>query len=608
MSSHTLRIPVHPFVALRLFLGALLCCFVFSVGAAPADSSKSSTSDPAKTEVKQAKKTAGLVKKLFSKLSKWVSGADKAAKEAKKAEAGVSSYVNKKGYKHRYVHLRHRQLKNRNGQLGFSDSSGNSPPSDTIPYLNGKKFNRSGEVFGWHPHWVGDAYKAYNFSLLSTVAYFSYEVDPATGNYKNIYDWKTTPMIDMARKAGCNVLLTITNFGDSENTQFLNNSTAQETLIKQVLGLLKERNAQGICVDFEGIPSTDKKAFNNFLVKLGFALHQDNPDYLLYLALYPVDWNDIYDFPVLDPHVNRFVIMGYGYYGSGSKTAGPVAPLQSGSTWWEYNIEKSVATYISAGAKANKLILAVPYYGDIWETSTLDVPGNAVSFLDSRNYSYISTTFKSKATIDTASQSAYYAYIAEGNKKRQCWFDNVQTLGAKYAYIKKKKLAGVGIWALGYDNGTEDLWKLLATHFSKAPGDTSSAGGDSTATAGTTPADTTGTATSPTDATLNKVEAVLQWVFNYKLITVFVLVYLLVVCSIAFLLALGNCQTRVYFYNLKAFRVYYIAFSTLVVLIAVRYIGLIDNSSLLVLFGILIGVAITLLANRKVGHIKRNTP
>ena len=38
------------------------------------------------------------------------------------------------------------------------------------------------KVFGWHPHYMGTAYKSYNFQLLWGISYFSYEVNPATGS------------------------------------------------------------------------------------------------------------------------------------------------------------------------------------------------------------------------------------------------------------------------------------------------------------------------------------------------------------------------------------------------------------------------------------------
>ena len=80
------------------------------------------------------------------------------------------------------------------------------------------------EVFGWHPYWMGTAYNNYDFSLLSTFSYFSYEVNPSTGNYNSIHSWKTSPAIAMAQAAGVKVELAVTNFGATNNNIFLTNS------------------------------------------------------------------------------------------------------------------------------------------------------------------------------------------------------------------------------------------------------------------------------------------------------------------------------------------------------------------------------------------------
>ena len=57
-----------------------------------------------------------------------------------------------------------------------------------VYYVRNKKYSRikpENEVFGWHPYWMGSAWKSYPFELLSTVSYFSYKLDPRTGSYLN---------------------------------------------------------------------------------------------------------------------------------------------------------------------------------------------------------------------------------------------------------------------------------------------------------------------------------------------------------------------------------------------------------------------------------------
>jgi small-conductance mechanosensitive channel len=47
----------------------------------------------------------------------------------------------------------------------------------------------------------------------------------------------------------------------------------------------------------------------------------------------------------------------------------------------------------------------------------------------------------------------------------ECWFDNASSLEKKYNLALSYGLKGIGIWALGYDNGYADFWQLLDNRF-----------------------------------------------------------------------------------------------------------------------------------------------
>src|SRR5436305_14209420 len=66
-----------------------------------------------------------------------------------------------------------------------------------IHFENMNSMPLSKQVLGWNPYWVGTAYTSYNYFLLSTVAYFSYEVDTATGSYTDIHFWRTTNLVPL---------------------------------------------------------------------------------------------------------------------------------------------------------------------------------------------------------------------------------------------------------------------------------------------------------------------------------------------------------------------------------------------------------------------------
>src|SRR5688572_4773660 len=74
------------------------------------------------------------------------------------------------------------------------------------------------KVYGWYPYWMGSSYTSYDFTKLSTFSYFSYDVNPSTGNYSSIHSWRTTNSVNLAHAAGCRVELCATLFGASNNT------------------------------------------------------------------------------------------------------------------------------------------------------------------------------------------------------------------------------------------------------------------------------------------------------------------------------------------------------------------------------------------------------
>ena len=54
------------------------------------------------------------------------------------------------------------------------------------------------------------------------------------------------------------------------------------------------------------------------------------------------------------------------------------------------------------------------------------------------------------------------AIYTEKGQIFQIYFDNETSLGLKYDLVNQSGIAGIGIWALGYDGEYPNLWNLLA--------------------------------------------------------------------------------------------------------------------------------------------------
>lgn len=349
------------------------------------------------------------------------------------------------------------------------DSLNNTTNSSQAKYNTIEACALKKKVYGWHPYWNGTVYTNYDWTMLSDFCYFDYSVSPTTGQNTNTsFAWSTSAAVTTAKANGKKIHICATLF--ASHATFWASTTAQTTFINNIVSLLNSRGGNGVNIDFEGMGSSSKIPFKNFMVNLKNALVAANPNYELSMALYAVDWSGSFDIPGLNPVVNDFIIMGYDYYYSGSTTAGPEAPLYNFQTSYNYSLSKSITYYLKLGVTPSKLLLGLPYYGREWSTTGALAPAATTgSFTSSRTYAYVksnATTYSAAAKRwESNCYNPYYSYLSSGYW-RQCWIDDIYSMGRKFDMVKQRGIGGIGIWALGYDNGYTDYWQLIKDKFS----------------------------------------------------------------------------------------------------------------------------------------------
>lgn len=348
-----------------------------------------------------------------------------------------------------------------------------------VYYVRDRKYRKikpENEVFGWHPYWMGSAWKSYPFELLSTISYFSYKLDPKTGSYTNpeqIQEWRKTAMIDSAKLKKTKVLLTVSSHGYKNNNSFLGDQSKWSTMIDSLTNLLKYRDADGVDINFEGLPYLKRGSFNRFIQALRKRLNQNitNKTPIISMTLPAVDSREIFDVLHLNKFVDLFVIMGYDY-NTGPQLQGAVAPLLPFETE-NISLNNTLKYYLDIGIDPKKTILALPYYGSMWE-GTLSEDGSTSSMFERKvTYREIRSLFnedfitrnKLSPVLEKKSMTNYFNINYPDNTSKEVWFDDDYTLGKKYDFALTNKLKGVGIWALGYDNGYNELWDVIENKF-----------------------------------------------------------------------------------------------------------------------------------------------
>jgi spore germination protein YaaH len=318
------------------------------------------------------------------------------------------------------------------------------------------------KVFGWHPYWAAStAHLYYDYDALSHIAYFSYEVDTATGGYSTLRGWDTTPIIGYAHQRGVKVMLTVTNFGSARNTEILTDTVKQWTLINTVISQLQSRNGDGVNFDFESVPAAQKANMVSFCRRAVRGIKAVLPAAEISLATPAVNWSDGWDLGTLAGICDYIIMMGYNYYWSGSTTAGPVAPV-SGET---YHVVRSInEDYLADGVPPGKLLLGVPWYGYDWPVVSSERKAASTGTGSSRTYiKALELVAGNTRVFDDLTGVPYVNY--QTTQWRQMWYDDSTSLQMKSNIAKDMNLAGIGIWALSYEAGRPELWKGLKTAF-----------------------------------------------------------------------------------------------------------------------------------------------
>lgn len=345
------------------------------------------------------------------------------------------------------------------------------------------------EVFGFLPYWeLSDSDLRLDYSVLSTVAYFGIGADAqgrlvqkedgtTTGGWSGWTSARLTQVIDDAHRYGTRVVLVIQRFSwttsqRADTVALLSSSDARQALATAIAGAVRDRGIDGVNLDFEPIPTGQRDNFVAFVRTLRTALDAQAPGYQLTFDATAEVAN--YDVAALTATgaADAVVVMGYDFRTASAGNAGSIAPLQRAT----YDLTDTVDEFLER-TTADKVILALPWYGRAW--STVSEAVNAATRPQGATYGYSgSVTYDNAVQLaaqygrryDTVEQSAWFAYERPNcdtcpTTWRQVYYDDPESLGAKYDLVNRAGLRGTGIWALGYDGTRPELAATLAAKF-----------------------------------------------------------------------------------------------------------------------------------------------
>jgi spore germination protein YaaH len=332
------------------------------------------------------------------------------------------------------------------------------------------------QVIGFLPYWLLSKAQTDYSPYISTLTYFGLTIDndghilKMQNEQENDPGWyalksgKVDPFLNKALEKRQKLSLLVFSGQEEAIGKLLENPTLHaQNLIADVKPIMSQYKFTDLNLDIESVVAASDEArvnFAQFVKEVKKGMDQNK------LGTVTLDISGdsfikkrLIDIKSVASSVDYVVIMGYDYHYIGSQVSGPVAPLFGAGTVSEYDV--NAATQIALQTvPASKIILGVPLYGYQWETirdatRSATIPSSGQTASTKRISELLSSCSTCSAQTDTDAYENYLVYKDEETGTNiQIFYPDSKATQAKIDFAREQKLAGLALWALGYEDDT----------------------------------------------------------------------------------------------------------------------------------------------------------
>jgi hypothetical protein len=372
------------------------------------------------------------------------------------------------GDPHRSAAASHTRHHGRDDSATFTDNRGNAlrmlgadasinlAPATSIPTaapaaLVNQPPLAGRENFAFAPYWTLSQSSTFPLTGLSTLAYFSIDVNPngtldeSGSGWDGFQSQDLANLITRAHAAGERVVLTVTDFDQGSLDALTSSPSASGALSSALIPLLDAKSLDGVNFDFEGNGSGDQAGLTNLITSVSSALRAVDPHWQITMDTYASSAGDaggFYNIPALAPAVDAFFVMDYELNLQGTSSA--ASPLTSG----QFSSLTTLQQYTSA-VPASKVILGVPFFGIDWPTNNGTMAANAAGGANDIPDSQAAAN--GPEFWDPVTDTAWTSYQV-GNQWHESYYEGLNGLFDISQLVAHYNARGVGIWALGMEN------------------------------------------------------------------------------------------------------------------------------------------------------------
>jgi hypothetical protein len=350
-----------------------------------------------------------------------------------------------------------RQRPNADVERAFADAAppldlpaATAPPAPAPPQIAAATLAPH-EIFGFAPWWNLADEQAFDVKDLTTLAYFSLDVNPdgsideSNSGWDGYQSQALADLISRAHAADDRVVLTVTCFDQGSLDKLTSDPSAPARLGSTLVQLVSAKNLDGVDFDFEGNGPRDRRGLDDLIASVSSQLRAADPHWQITMSTYGSSAGDpsgFFDIAGLAPSVDAFFVMAYDM--NEPSTPSPTAPLTGPG-----NEDAVDLAEYAAVVPRSKIILGVPYYGYEWPTSGPDLGASATGPATPVTYAQVAAQ-DLPSYWDQTSQTPWTAFQS-ADQWYQIFFDDPTSVALKARLANEDRILGVGVWALGMD-------------------------------------------------------------------------------------------------------------------------------------------------------------
>jgi spore germination protein YaaH len=252
--------------------------------------------------------------------------------------------------------------------------------------------------------------------------------------------WALARKIEVLPRVNCQ------NVADEE--QILNEAPVREQMIARLATLCETYGYQGVQIDFEGAPPSERDPFTAFITLLAERLHaQGDKLSTVVTAKYynvPTGRAAMYDDAALSGPSDYMFVLDWGIHWATS-TPGSIDELP----WF-----KRVAEYTATLPNREKFVLGMPLYGMDWPNG--GGPGNPATAMEYASITALAGQLGVTPEWEATAASPHFSYTENG-VGHEVWYVDQQSLAARAALASSLGLK-IGLWRLGTED--QSIWEL----------------------------------------------------------------------------------------------------------------------------------------------------